>query len=84
MKLFTSLLVGEVREEKFFSIKILLFKRARDFSEGIFNPSETGVENFFRKVENSREKFIFILKNFYSKITLTSRDIGSFHSSHLN
>ena len=43
-------------EEKYFSIKILLFERVRDFSEGIFIPSATRDENFFRKVENSREK----------------------------
>ena len=37
-------------------------------------------KSFFRKVEISGEKKNFILKNFYSKSTSTSTDVGSFRS----
>ena len=43
-------------EEKYFSIKILLFSRFLDFSEESFIPRCTRDENSFRKVSNSLEK----------------------------
>ena len=59
------------------SQKLFFFERVRDFFDEIFNQSVARVKNLIKKVENPREKEMFLAKILYEPPS-TSRVLDNF------